>query len=70
MDEEQASQIQLRHAPLIARLPGVQAVGLCTDPSGNQQLVVVADHTLDASTLPRDVEGLPVVLERSEPFTT
>jgi hypothetical protein len=68
MDEEKARQIQRRHAPRLASLPGVQAVGLGKDADGNQQLVVVADPTVDADALPPELEGLPVVLERSEPF--
>jgi hypothetical protein len=66
MTDEEALRIKSRHGAAILARPDVHAISIQTAPNGQPRLVVRG--SLDASQLPTDLEGLPVVVEKSGPF--
>lgn len=65
---EQALAIKDRHSMALLKTPGVHGVAVREDGAGNQTLLVLADASLEQARLPAQIEGLPVALERTEPF--
>jgi hypothetical protein len=65
---EEARAIKDRHSLALLRTPGIHGVGVQEDGAGNQTLVILADPKIAKSSLPADIEGLPVSLETSGPF--
>ena len=68
ISSEEARAIKDRHSAALLRTAGVHGVGVREDEAGNQTLVILADPTVEKSMLPLEIEGLPVTLERTEPF--
>jgi hypothetical protein len=66
--DEQAQAIKDRHSLALLNIPGVHGVGVQQDHAGNHRLVVLADTTAERSSLPSQIEGLPVSVEESGPF--
>jgi hypothetical protein len=68
MDDEEARRIKRKHAAVLMDQPGVQGVSLQQDPQGRPRLVLLVDGTANIGGLPKDLDGLPVVIEVSGPI--
>ncbi len=71
MNEDEVRAIKQRHSPDLLRRPGVSGVGVEKDESGGFVIALHLDTTdpLVHEQLPKEIEGVPVRLIRSGPFT-
>jgi hypothetical protein len=71
VSEEEVKAIKRRHSPRLLHEPGVCGIGVEKDQNGNFVITVHLDATQpDAgATVPDSIEGCPVKLVRSGPFT-
>ena len=65
---DEARAIKDRHSPALLKTPGVHGVGVRADDAGNYELVIMAAPDIERAKLPRDIEGLPVSIEKTERF--
>lgn len=70
--EDQAREIKRRHSADLLGKPGVCGVGVEKDENGQFVLAIhlESDAPEITETLPHEIEGLPVKLIRSGPFTS
>ena len=65
---DEALAIKDRHSLALLKTPGVHGVGVRADHEGNYELVIMAAPDIERAKLPRDIEGLPVSIEKTERF--
>jgi len=69
--EQEVAEIKRRHSARLLQQPGVCGVGVEKDQAGNFYLAVHLDSSNAATTatLPDSIEGAPLKVIRSGPFT-
>ena len=64
-----ARHVKERHEERLMSLPGVQAVAVGVGPTGREDdpaIIVFLSPSASAQDLPRELDGVPVVLQRVE----
>jgi hypothetical protein len=70
MDEKIAKDIKNRHRERLMQIPGVHGVGLESDDGAPILAVyVTANPRLPSPSFPPEIEGLPVRVHHTEPFS-
>ena len=68
MDEAEAERIKRQHTAELMQPEGVCGVGLRKDEKGAPLLVLFVDEKADPSCLPKSIDGLALVYERTGSF--
>lgn len=60
---EPIEQVQERHEDELMAVPGVVGVGIGERQSAPALLVMVSERTPEVERIPREIEGVPIVIE-------